>query len=219
MRFSVILLITLVLDGLALGCLTSNSYADEIYKWTDKNGRTHFSDKPFTQGQTKAKLPDVKKINYKKRIQKLKKYSDKSCVNHGGVDCSQGKDKSDNSAICLDGYRESLIKYDERCLNVKLEVNTVVSKEKRTTKIEASIRNESAIKAENLKVKFRLEEFRSLEFELVGAKEIEAYGLENYIFVTDKKLDKKYPNRKIVGKTIVKCDNCSNIKRKKVRYK
>ncbi len=217
MRFSVL---KLALLSLVLQFLVANiCYADEIYKWTDENGRTHYSDKPFTKGQAKAKLPNVKKVNLKNRIKKLKKFSDKSCVNHGGIDCSQGVDKSDGSVICLDGHKDNLIKFNERCVNVKLYVETELSQKNGVTTIQANIRNESAIMAKNLDVNFRLKETKDLKFRLEGANDIEAYGLENYTFTSKEKLDKKYPNRKIAGKTIVKCSNCSNIKRKKVKYK
>ena len=224
MRFNLTLLfnsvlLSLFLQSLVTLGLSSFCSADEIYKWTDKSGRTHYSDKPFTNGQTQAKLPNVKKVDFKKRIQKLKKFSDKSCVNHGGIDCSQGVDKSDGSVICLDGHKDNLIKFEERCINVKLYVETELSQENGITEIKANIRNESAIIAKGLNVKFKLEDFRGLEFKLEGAKNIEAYGLEVYTFISREKLDKQYPNKKIVGKTMVKCDNCSNIKRKKIRYK
>jgi len=203
----------LVFISLVILVLNNNSYADEIYKWTDQNGRVHFSDKPFVKGQKKAKLPRVEKVNIEQRIKKLKKYSDKSCVNHGGIDCSQGVDEADGSVICLDGYNKTLIKFQERCTNAKLTVKTELVEKSGTTKIDVILRNESAIKAKNIRVKYKLEEFREIEFDLEGAKEIEPYGLENYSFFSRKKLDIKYPTRKIKGKAIVKCDNCSNIRR------
>jgi len=48
-------IILIIISGLMLSLFSLTSYA-EIYRWTDKNGKVHFSDKPVSD---KAKTVDI----------------------------------------------------------------------------------------------------------------------------------------------------------------
>lgn len=200
--------------------LFSTTLAQEkIYKWTDKQGKVHFSNSQTMLEQKEAELPVIQKENIESKINRLKQNTPASCENHGGLDCASGKDFSDGSVICIDSFRDSIQPFDFYCTEAKLSENTKVSEINEIATIEVSLRNESAIKARNIKVKYKLEEFRKIEVELTGPNDIEPFGLETYSFISKDKLDKRYPDRAIMGRSIVSCDNCAPIKRLTKRSK
>lgn len=185
---------------------------EKIYKWTDASGKVHFSNSPLVENQQEAQLPVIERENLGQKIQRIKQNTPANCEKHGGLDCAQGKDPIDGSVVCLDGFRDAIMPFDFNCLEAKLAATTKVSEEKDIATIEVSLRNESPIKAINIKVKYKLEAFRNIEVELTGPIDIEPYGLENYIFISKDKLDKRYPDRAIIGKSMVKCANCSAVR-------
>lgn len=198
---------------IAIIFLSSQAIAqDKIYKWTDSKGKVHFSNSPTEENQSEVNLPIIEHENLSQKIQQIRQNTPANCEKHGGLDCSQGKDLSDGSVICLDGFKDSILPYDFNCLEAKLAATTKVKEEKDIASIEVSVRNESPIKARNINVKYKLEAFRKIEVELTGASEIEPYGLENYLFVSKDKLDKKYPDRPIIGRSIIKCENCVSVR-------
>lgn len=169
--------------------------AQGIYKWTDKDGITHYSSNKAAN--PKANLAKLPKINHGEVD--LGKYKLKTCNNHGGIDCQAGVDK-DGSVICYDGFRGAAARYRFSCSTPKLELTASDLKD---GKYIVSIRNAKAVIAKQMSVSARLQDGSKVT--LSGPKSIGAYGIEDYVF----ELDRDKQNEKLDSAQIsIMCSNC-----------
>lgn len=196
----IIIAASLLLTGLPL------AKAEEIYQWTDKQGKVLFSTSPVppSQGHSSkkvaAKLPPLFRENLSAKIQQLKYNTPATCNSHGGLDCSQGAD-SDGSVICLDGFRGSKQPFNFSCLETKLKVSDfslIYSKPGTPSKAESvpvkklsslsethflakalriSIRNTAGVKAKDVQIKVKV---GNKLLKAQGEDHIPPYGANDY---------------------------------------
>ena len=179
----------------AMICLPDIALAQQIYRRILPNGAVEYSTSAEERTEQPAALPELGRENLDKKIKEIEHQTPPSCVEHGGVDCSRGRD-SDGSVICLDGYRGALLPFRFHCLEAELAKQIKVRsrgeenfsplsslKELKTLadKLEAlqiTVRNLSAVEAWGLKVSFRLP--RDIELPISGPDHIPAYGIADF---------------------------------------
>lgn len=207
--------------------------ADEIYSWTDKNGKVHFSTKPVSPKASKADLPEVKRENLSEKIKEIKSLTPPNCSSHGGIDCSIGADE-DGSVICSDGYRDARLPYRFHCLEVRmtagnLELMTsekeIVGIIKRNEALSRSmfdehpdlslhlvVRNNSSTAAFGVEVGIKAPGREALDAQ--GPVSIEPYGIGEY-HLPLKSFEPLLSISKIRQLSYnVKCTNCRSVRRK-----
>ena len=85
---SLLFVLTILSYPLALTAeTTKNNESAKIYKWTDQNGKVHFSTKPSDEKAKATQLPEIQKENYEEKIGKIKAITPKNCSAHNGIDC------------------------------------------------------------------------------------------------------------------------------------
>lgn len=139
---------------------------------------------------------EVFHYNLEKKVKALKEITPANCFSHGEIDCSKGEDV-DGSVICKDGFRGAVMSYNSQCLEVRLEVQYLVTtnspktpylkhskkliedlKGYKVLALHLNIRNLSDVKAKNIKVEFTLE--RKYPYNAQGPETIDPYGLAEY---------------------------------------
>jgi hypothetical protein len=157
-------------------------YADEIYKWVDSKGMTHYSSKPGDKKAEVAKLPEITRGEVKMPSTLLD-----SCKNHAGIDCQGGPDK-DGSVKCNDGFLDSAQRYTFLCTTAKLEVSSV-SKVDRGGGFTVQVRNSKSVAADKPKLVYRFDS--KTDYELSGPESIQPFELAEFIFDPDAHLSEK----------------------------
>lgn len=177
--------------------LFSPVFAEDVYKWTDKNGKTVYSNTPRSDFQAPEELPAIGKESLERRIEELKAFTPPTCENHAGVDCAAGPD-ADGSVVCMDGYREAKISYEQYCAQAKLEAKFYVEFQGEPRLVEhrpgiddearkrsalgffVTLRNLSAVKARGLEISLILPGLRRKIVRIDGVSTIEPFGLADY---------------------------------------
>ena len=176
--------------------LITTAQADNVYKWVDDQGVTHFSSKPPTKGAKPAKLKEISRGDVAIPAKLLK-----SCKQHGGIDCAAGADK-DGSVVCYDGFKDAAARFTMSCSAPKLVISDVSEIQNDGT-FSVFIRNARSVSAEGMEVYFKLDK---KEFKLTGPVEIDAFGVAEYMWKDDPGtplLDKPKTNQ-----IRVSCLNC-----------
>ncbi len=206
--------------------------SEPIYKWTDAQGKIHYSTEPRTAKDKPAKLPNLTKIDLDKQIERIKEQTPRNCSSHGGEDCSAGAD-ADGSVICADGYKDAILPFRFHCMQVRLEASlsvmlegeempstlqqALLDKTKTVTGILLSLRNLSGVEAIEVMPAIRLSRKYSGEntarrFIGKGKRTISAYGVESYL-IPLKTPD--MPARNSMLRALmpaVSCTNCSSVR-------
>jgi len=186
------------LPGLILAILFSGiAHADNIYKWTDAEGRTYYSTSPKGKDDVPANLPELGRENINGSIDKIRSTIPPNCGSHGGIDCTSGADV-DGSVICVDGFRDAQVPFRFHCLESVLEAelsSTLHPKDSsaplasrkdltrlgpRAKSFEISVRNNSGVKAIGVSVELTKDD-TAVTFE--GPKSIKPYGIGDYVLV------------------------------------
>ncbi len=206
---SLLFILTTLSCPLALKAeMPKNSTSAKIYKWTDQNGKVHFSTTPSSKKAKTAPLPEIKKENYEKKIGKIKSNTPKNCSTHNGIDCEAGPD-SDGSVICNDGYRNAVLPFRFKCLEAKLKVASLEVEQKQ---INLTLRNNSPVAAKAVRIsisnnKFRRKQRKGL-FQAEGPREVEPWSVAEYTM--------PLPPLPDFGNGIsyrIRCENCNGVTR------
>ncbi len=208
--------------------LLNSSYAEDVYKWVDKDGTVHYGTEDSHPKAKKTELPTLMRENIDSRIESIKMLTPKNCQKHGGIDCSRGAD-ADGSVFCLDGFSEALLPFRFACVEVRLEtlpptIFQIESPENRQVlgeinvnqfsslssyRIQTSVRNLSGNEAMDVRVRFFVPSFG--EFDAIGPEVLEPYGLADYT-LSLKNLSEELEARHLrKGSVRVKCKNCAGI--------
>ncbi len=176
--------------------------AEPVYQHTDSSGRTIYStEKPSNGKATVAALPTIG------RWKPLElNIADATCDKHGGLACDSGAD-DDGSVVCLDGYRDAVVRYSEVCQQAKLELLSAPERYADiTTQIKATVRNNSAAPATGVLVSFIINKFDPpLIFD--GPAKIEPYSVADFTVKTT--LEEVPHYRKLaVADVSLECGNC-----------
>lgn len=204
--------------------------ADEIYTWTDESGQVHFSTEPRTPEAKKAELPQLHREDLDEKIQDIRGSTPPNCHNHGGVDCSRGRD-DDGSVICLDGFRDSMLPYRFSCLEARLraselslldrnqEVIGTINKNFKLSGAEAleagemtlllTLRNNSSVEAFGVSVLLRTPGGSTIA--AAGPEKVEPFGVAEYQLALSA-LPERLPLDRLARLDFkVRCTNCRSI--------
>lgn len=204
--------------------------AEGVYICKDENGKDYYCTSSAPASSRKpATLPPIAKENIDTSIKQLKQTIKESCKNHGGDDCSRGPD-SDGSVICNDGFRASLLTFQQKCSKIKLDVLSFVldsldlsvggktetspqpTLSGAPTRLAAklTLRNPSSVAIADIVVKFDTERSRAIAGDGPGV--IEPFGLGEYHLP----LDSFFPQGakfNEIGFT-VECANCESLQQR-----
>jgi hypothetical protein len=212
------------LFALLLAGASTQLHAEEIYRWTDANGRVHYSSNQQTEAA--ATLPTIQRENLDQKIASIRQNISPSCSTRGGIDCTRGSD-DDGSVICVDGFRDASTRFANHCREAKLALKSSLvtdSKgvergdfkelsqilEKRSDNlplaIQFFIRNSSGVRAEEMKVEVIVpgEE----RFDALGPSDIEPFGAAEYTLGLETVMQ-RYPLQSLKRlKVRAGCANC-----------
>ena len=181
---------------------------DTIYKGKDARGRLVFSNKPLDDKSQKMDLPEIKKEDIDSKISRLKKLTPKNCLEHAGVDCTAGPD-TDGSVICSDGYKEAVLRFQDKCTEALLRVeNAEIKKTGRLNQLKLVLRNHSPVKAKNVRTEISLPK-KKLKL-AKGPTSVEPWGLAEYLL-------KDYGDETLSSNKVrykVRCKNCQHTLKK-----
>ncbi|MCB0346986.1 MAG: DUF4124 domain-containing protein [Bdellovibrionales bacterium] len=231
MKVATRLAVSLTLSLYLLLFLSGHAFADDIYTWTDENGQVHFSTEPRGDA-AKAELPEVRRENLDEKIEEIKGSTPPNCHNHGGVDCSRGRD-SDGSVICLDGFANSMLPYRFSCLEARLraselslldskrEVIGIINKDFKISQeqvLEAgemmlliTLRNNSSVEAFGVSVHVQTPNGKKAE--AAGPEKVESFGVAEYLLPL-KQLPQRLPFERLARLDFkVRCTNCGAVLR------
>ncbi|MCB0318146.1 MAG: DUF4124 domain-containing protein [Bdellovibrionales bacterium] len=155
--------------------ISFSAYADDVYKWVDELGVTHYSSSPNNENAKVAKLPEISRGDVPVPGKLLK-----TCKKHGGIDCAAGADK-DGSVICYDGFKEAAARFTMSCSSPKLLISDV-SKVQADGTFTVFVRNSRSVAAEGTKVFFKNS---GQEHPMLGPSEIDAFGVAEYLWKDD----------------------------------
>jgi len=214
---------------LAIFLMSPQVLADQVFKWTDAQGKTYYSTQPRNPNDSPTKLPYVQKENIDKRIQKIKLDTPPNCLNHGNEDCSKGPD-TDGSVICSDGYRDAVLPFRFYCLETKLRAEMFLLADKAKKRIsfsksaipkdptklhgiEIAVRNTTSVAAQKVIVEFHIPEpntagMRIQELRASGPEKIEPYGLASYTLVFNHSAYRLRQRELRQGRYKISCHNC-----------
>ncbi len=168
--------------------------AENLYKWQDEQGITHYSDRAIGPD---AKIADPPKIN---RGETKLPNLPASCDRHGGIDCTKGAD-IDGSVICTDDFKDALARFNFRCLMSKLEVLEVAQVSDHNIKV--VIRNLSSVAALQPKIQVKLGNGIKLP-QLSGPQKIDPYEVTEFLGELEAPNTQKLKPADI----IISCLNC-----------
>ncbi|MBX7143590.1 MAG: DUF4124 domain-containing protein [Oligoflexia bacterium] len=175
----------------------STALASPVYKWTDKEGKVHYTSTPPSKDAKPAQLPDITRGEVKLVEQKLV-----TCDKHGGVNCQAGSD-SDGSVICFDGFKGATARYRFTCNSPKLEIADI-SELGDNGAFTVFIRNAKSVEAQKPVVNVKPPEGK--EVSLKGPETIPAFGVAEFQYIPASP-DKKLPKPTVADVT-VSCANC-----------
>lgn len=165
------ILALLVLTALALAPRVT--MGDEVYRWVDEKGVTHYTNKPQGPGIEPAELPRITRGEVKLTSGKPLF----TCKNHGDVNCDAGADV-DGSVICHDGFKDAAARFRFTCNSPKLEVADI-SQPDPSGAFSVFVRNSKPVSAANPEVFFR---GPYDDIKLEGPESIEAFGVGEFLY-------------------------------------
>ena len=222
--------------GFSFGVLLWLSHASDglaqVFRWVDRDGKTHYSSTPQQPGQRPAELPEIGRESINNRIEFLKDNAPASCSSHGGVDCSSGADQSDASVICRDGFTDSEQLFADYCSNPKLESKFLVEfRENPKLKLHrevykglkkidsrnpaalvAELRNLSGVEARGIEVHFKVPYIMPRKFPASGPNSIPPYGIATYQLPFSQIPEVATPRHLAEAQLKIKCQNCLGIR-------
>ncbi len=179
------------------------SHADGVYRHVDSAGRVTYSTKPSAGADAvkPAALPMIGRWEPRPAAQK-----EPTCENHGGVACDRGAD-DDGSVICLDSYKDSLMRFAENCELAKLSVlGDPQRNSDLPTEIKVTVKNDSAATANGVLASFILNKFDP-PLLLKGPSVIEPFSVADYAVNTT--IHELPMYRKLLATDIgLECGNC-----------
>lgn len=221
--FLVLLAVTAATAGSA-----PDAPADPIYKHVDSSGRVTFSSVPDQTQDTPVELPRVYRESTASRVERLKAATPPSCDQHGGIDCTQGPDK-DGSVICLDGFRDAALPFQDNCTQARLELQEPVFTDRNgndvrvselkpgmsvtAVKVRAALRNLTGVPASGIEIAAR-QKMQLQDVDLHGPDSIEAFGIGEYTGEFQPAwIFRLVPNEPRSGKGFlrVKCGDCTTV--------
>ncbi len=180
---------TIFCSGSALG--------DEIYKWVDNDGITHYSTQKFDERARLADLPNLNKGEYK-----IGAVNGATCDKHGGINCQAGEDV-DGSVICFDGFDGASARFTFHCNSPKLRI-TDVSEPDNRGKVSVFIRNDRSVTARLPKVIFTNKEGSKLP--LKGPAEIQEFQMAEFTLHSGYLIQNRA--KPDLSQFTVSCENC-----------
>jgi hypothetical protein len=168
--------------------------ADNVYRWTDTQGKVHYSSKAPDKKAKPANLPPIMREKVKAVKSELV-----TCDKHGGIDCSSGPD-GDGSVVCLDGFKNSSTRFRFSCQTAKLEI-TDISEPEESGAFKVFVRNSKSVVAASPSVVFKSD--LGDKARLSGPAQIEGYGVAEFNYKGSKPT-----TRPDMGKLELACLNC-----------
>ncbi len=172
---------------------TATLSAQTIYKYTDEEGRTHYSTEPQDLSAKPAELPEITKAEFETH-----KNLPETCSKHGGINCQLGADE-DGSVICYDGFRGSVARFKFHCMSPKVQF---VTAEQSTDGFKVIFRNANSVQAEGMKIVYQPS---GVGYPLEGPIAIAGFAMEEYSL----KLPEELLRQELEAeKLFVQCLNC-----------
>lgn len=171
--------------------------ADEIFKWVDQDGITHYSTRGEDQRARLAELPKVSKGDYK-----VGAVNGATCDKHGGINCELGED-ADGSVICLDGFDGASARFKFHCSTPKLSI-TDISEPDARSKVSVFVRNDRSVPAKHPKLLFTSTDGSKLI--LTGPEEIAPYQLAEFSLLSGSITKSGRKPRE--SQFTISCENC-----------
>lgn len=190
MKYVVSALISFVL-------LLNLASADEIYKWVDEAGITHYS---TSKSDQKARLADLPKFN--KGEYKVASEKSFTCDKHGGINCQAGQD-SDGSVICFDGFTDAAARFIFHCGSARLTLNDISNPDEKG-RLSVFIRNDRSATARNPKV--ILTNSDGSKIPMKGPTEIKEYQMAEFTVISG--LLARTHNKPKDSQFSISCENC-----------
>ncbi len=204
----------------ALTILLSNhtSFAEPIYRHVDATGKVTYSTEPNTAGEQPAALPQIKRVRIDTPPTTVTPQF-QTCEKRGGIECSKGAD-ADGSVLCRDGSKDSLERFGEFCVEVRLSagkaeftdregksfVPKTISDMEKLGEVRVTVRNLQGIVAKGVHAEVLFPRpFGSLE--LHGPAQVDAYGLAEYSADLSG-VRSMYLQKFLQLKPAVRCENC-----------
>lgn len=187
-----------ILATISIIAPTTQSQADQVYRWEDENGVVHYSSEPQTHNDQPADLPRITRGRLGLQAQ-----AQQSCNDHGDIDCQAGPDL-DGSVICADSFRDASARFRLHCNTPKLSV-TDISDPKQGGKFSIIVRNSKAVAANNPELILKVNQF-GIGIILKGPSTIEPFEVGEFIYNPTEhgELSAKLTAEQIT----VTCDNC-----------
>jgi hypothetical protein len=178
---------------------STSVFADPVYKVMGPDGSPIFTTEKPSANAKPADLPPINKGDMA-----LPKIELVTCDQYGGIDCTAGPD-SDGSVICYSGFKGATNRFRFSCNMPKLEVTEITPFNEQNA-FSVFIRNEKSVIAQDPEIYF--ETPAGKRERLIGPKQIDAFGLEEYIFKSKNPQD-FLPNEKVtIAQITVSCMNC-----------
>jgi hypothetical protein len=167
-----------------------------IFK-NQQDGRVIYSNKPAPGAKT-AELPTLGRWNLE-----TPEVKDVTCDQHGGVSCETGAD-DDGSVICMDGFRDAVLRHKFLCTAAKLEIHHIQSPDIKG-KFSITVRNVKSVEAKVIKVIFRPN--KGIEpIILAGPGSLAAYESAEFTYAPSTS-GPRFP-RATLGQIEITCENC-----------
>lgn len=171
--------------------------ADEIFKWVDEDGTTHYSTRNENQRARLAELPKLNKGDYK-----VGAVNGATCDKHGGINCQSGED-ADGSVICFDGFDGASARFKFHCSSPKLSITDISDPDARG-KVSVFVRNDRSVPAKAPKITFTSTDGSKLI--LTGPKEIEPFQMGEFTLLSGSiTKSRRKPSE---SQFALSCENC-----------
>ncbi|MFN8390501.1 MAG: DUF4124 domain-containing protein [Bdellovibrionota bacterium] len=198
--------------------------SQNVYQWTDGEGRVHYTTDPKVAGKgSQTALPPLQRENIDERIKAIKQQTPQNCVSHGGIDCTRGADE-DGSVVCLDGYRDAVMRFNFECMEARLHADYLVLSGseslpharnlirklagRKPDGLQLTLRNLSNVEAFDIKVSFVFG--RRFTVKADGPEKLAPYGSADYILHWDDSQPRTIAEIE-QSRYKVDCTNCSAV--------
>ncbi len=190
--------VSIFLFSIALIAMPGSAVAEPVYKWTDKQGVSHYSTTPPNPEAKPADLPRITRGDVRLTEVRLE-----TCENHGGIDCQAGPD-TDGTVICYDGYRNAAAVYRFNCNSPKLEVSDISDINSKGEFV-VSVRNSKSVAAEAPEIMIRPSDLPTA-IKLIGPETIDPFGVAEFTYKPEVKGLIK--NKPTLAQLTLTCSNC-----------
>jgi hypothetical protein len=190
------------MNSFLIGCasilLFSNTViADEIFKWVDEDGTTHYSSRNENQKARLAELPKLNRGDYK-----VGAVNGATCDKHGGINCQSGEDV-DGSVICFDGFDGASARFKFHCSSPKLRISDI-SEPDTKGRVSVFIRNDRSVAARLPKVMYLAKD--GAKIPLKGPTEVKEFQMAEFSFISGYIAQNRV--KPDISQFTVSCDNC-----------